>query len=90
MSILLRQRTDSSGGEQTVGRESVATSGVAQLDGVDKSITLPVPMKFRVLPVFLLLAAGLFLLQSANAAVVFRPGEKAKYVAPGEQERNGK
>jgi outer membrane protein assembly factor BamD len=63
--------------------------GAAQLDGVDKSITLPVPMKFRVLPVFLLLAAGLFLLQSANAAVVFRPGEKAKYVAPGEEELNG-
>src|SRR5216117_1641243 len=46
-------------------------------------------MKFRVLPVCLLLVAGLFLLQTANAAVVFRPGEKAKYVAPGEEELNG-
>ena len=64
-------------------------SCAAQLDGVDKSITLPVPMKFRVLPVCLLLPLGLFLIQSTDAAVVFRPGEKAKYVAPGEEELNG-
>jgi outer membrane protein assembly factor BamD len=46
-------------------------------------------MRFRVLPLFLLLALGLFLIQSADPAVVFRPGEKAKYVAPGEEELNG-
>jgi len=46
-------------------------------------------MKFRVLPVFLLVPLGLFLVQSTDAAVVFRPGEKAKYVAPGEEELNG-
>src|SRR5213082_1450796 len=46
-------------------------------------------MKFRVLRWFLLLALGLFLIQSTDAAVVFRPGEKAKYVAPGEEELNG-
>jgi len=46
-------------------------------------------MKFRVLPLFFLLALGLFLPQSSDAAVVFRPGEKAKYVAPGEEELNG-
>src|SRR5437879_7315322 len=46
-------------------------------------------MKFRVLPVCLLLPLGLFLIQSTDAAVVFRPGEKAKYVAPGEEELNG-
>ncbi|HET9856217.1 MAG TPA: outer membrane protein assembly factor BamD [Chthoniobacterales bacterium] len=74
---------------QFVGRESVAVSGVAQLDGEDKSITLPVPMKFRVLPLCFLLALGLFLAQSSDAAVVFRPGEKAKYVAPGEEQLNG-
>src|SRR5437764_15043755 len=56
---------------------------------MDQSITLPVPMKFRVFPVFSLLVAALFLLQPANAAVVFRPGEKAKYVPPGEEELNG-
>ena len=46
-------------------------------------------MKFRVLPFFLLLALGLFLTDATDAAVVFRPGEKAKYVAPGEEELNG-
>ena len=62
---------------------------LAQLDGGDKSITLPVPMKFRILPLFFVPALGLFLLPSSDAAVVFRPGEKAKYVAPGEEELNG-
>src|SRR5437763_6133714 len=62
---------------------------VAQLDGGDKSITMPVPMKFRVLPWLLLLALGLFLTQTTDGAVVFRPGEKAKYVPPGEEELNG-
>ncbi|HXP35940.1 MAG TPA: outer membrane protein assembly factor BamD [Chthoniobacterales bacterium] len=46
-------------------------------------------MKFRVLPLFFLLAPRLFLIQATDAAVVFRPGEKAKYVAPGEEELNG-
>src|SRR5213595_4009437 len=46
-------------------------------------------MKFRVLPWFLLLALGLFLIQTTDGAVVFRPGEKAKYVPPGEEELNG-
>jgi outer membrane protein assembly factor BamD len=52
-----------------------------------KSITLPIPMKFRVLPLFVLLACGGLI--TANAAVVFRPGEKAKYVPPGEEELSG-
>jgi outer membrane protein assembly factor BamD len=52
-----------------------------------KSITLPIPMKFRVLPLSLLLACGVFF--AASAAVVFRPGEKAKYVPPGEEELSG-
>ncbi len=52
-----------------------------------KSITLPIPMKFRVLPLVVLLACSALL--AANAAVVFRPGEKAKYVPPGEEELSG-
>src|ERR1700736_5482230 len=44
-------------------------------------------MRFRVLPLFLLLVCGVFF--AANAAVVFRPGEKAKYVPPGEEELSG-
>jgi len=46
-------------------------------------------MKFRFLPLFFLVALSLFFIRSADAAVVFRPGEKAKYVAPGEEELNG-
>jgi outer membrane protein assembly factor BamD len=46
-------------------------------------------MKCRVLPWFLPLALGLFLIQTTDGAVVFRPGEKAKYVPPGEEELNG-
>jgi outer membrane protein assembly factor BamD len=46
-------------------------------------------MKIRVLPLLFALALSLFLVQSGDAAVVFRPGEKAKYVAPGEEELNG-
>src|SRR5437870_2136877 len=46
-------------------------------------------MKFRVLPWFMLLALGLFLIQTTDGAVVFRRGEKAKYVPPGEEELNG-
>jgi outer membrane protein assembly factor BamD len=44
-------------------------------------------MKFRVLPLFLLVACGVFFV--ADAAVVFRPGGKAKYVPPGEEELSG-
>src|SRR5437660_1220370 len=44
-------------------------------------------MKFRVLPLFFALALSLFV--AADGAVVFRPGEKAKYVPPGEEELNG-
>src|SRR5436853_7923510 len=69
--------------------ENSAVSPVAQLDGVDKSTTLPVPMKSRVFPAFFLLMLGLFLPRASDAAVVFRPGEKAKYVAPGEEELSG-
>ena len=44
-------------------------------------------MRFRGLPLFLLLACCAFF--AANAAVVFRPGEKAKYIPPGEEELSG-
>ena len=46
-------------------------------------------MTFRVLPVLLCLSLGLVSIRSINAAVVFRPGEKTKYVPPGEEEFNG-
>ncbi|HME87578.1 MAG TPA: outer membrane protein assembly factor BamD [Chthoniobacterales bacterium] len=46
-------------------------------------------MRFRVLPLFFPIALGLLLAPLGNGAVVFRPGEKAKYVPPGEEELNG-
>src|SRR5437868_5974046 len=60
-----------------------------QLDGATKSITLPIPMKFRVLPAVLAVSFAAFVVHSTKAAVVFRPGEKAKYVAPGEEQLHG-
>jgi outer membrane protein assembly factor BamD len=44
-------------------------------------------MKARIFALCLALASSVFFV--ANAAVVFRPGEKAKYVPPGEEELNG-
>jgi outer membrane protein assembly factor BamD len=68
-------------------RDRALVCSLAQLDAAAKSITLPIPMKIRVLPLFALLTWSVFL--STNAAVVFRPGEKAKYVPPGEEELSG-
>ena len=39
--------------------------------------------------IFCISLAGLLLTALADASVVFKPGEKAKYVAPGEEEING-
>src|SRR5689334_15133973 len=44
-------------------------------------------MKLRVLPLVVALFCGLFF--AADGAVVFRPGEKAKYVPPGEEQLSG-
>ena len=46
-------------------------------------------MRFRFHSILLLLAAGLSFAQIASAAVVFKPGEKAKYVSPGDEEISG-
>jgi outer membrane protein assembly factor BamD len=61
----------------------------AQLDGAENFITLRSPMKLRILASFFCLTLGLFFSQWSGAAVVFKPGEKAKYVPPGEEEMNG-
>ena len=44
-------------------------------------------MKLRVLPLILAVGCGVYF--AADAAVVFRPGEKAKYVPPGEEQLSG-
>ncbi|MDQ2659505.1 MAG: hypothetical protein M3Y03_03715, partial [Verrucomicrobiota bacterium] len=46
-------------------------------------------MRYRFHLLILLLAATVSLPSSGDAAVVFRPGEKAKYVGPGEEEISG-
>jgi outer membrane protein assembly factor BamD len=46
-------------------------------------------MKFRALPLLIFIAVGLLFSERGTAAVVFKPGEKAKYVPPGEEELNG-
>ena len=44
---------------------------------------------YRPLYTLVLVASGFAFVELAEAAVVFRPGEKAKYVAPGEEEMSG-
>src|SRR5260370_31447927 len=46
-------------------------------------------MDFRILTVFFVVIAGLTFPELSSASVIFKPGEKAKYVAPGEEEMNG-
>lgn len=61
----------------------------AQLDGAEKSITLRNPMKSRATFVLLLAAFSVAFTQVAGASVIFRPKEKAKFVAPGDEEISG-
>ena len=46
-------------------------------------------MKFRIFALVLSLALTAVYLPVARGAVVFRPGEKAKYIAPGEEQLSG-
>ena len=46
-------------------------------------------MDFRIRTLFFLAIAGLTFPELGPASVIFKPGEKAKYVAPGEEEING-
>src|SRR2546423_7486584 len=46
-------------------------------------------MKFVVRVVLIFTAAAFLLSESSMASVVFQPGKKAKYVAPGEEEISG-
>ena len=46
-------------------------------------------MDFRVRTFFFVVMAGLAYPELSTASVIFKPGEKVKYVAPGEEEMNG-
>jgi outer membrane protein assembly factor BamD len=67
----------------------MATVWGAQLDGVCKAIYPENPMKFRFRLFLLLLAGCIAFPERSPAPVVFKPGKKAKYLAPGEEEING-
>jgi outer membrane protein assembly factor BamD len=58
----------------------------AELDGTDKLNTLPHPMNFFVRTILIVTAAALILPESGVASIIFQPGKKAKFVAPGEEE----
>src|SRR5438105_7347092 len=60
-----------------------------QLDGMDNLTSLRHLMHFAIRAVLLFAAAILVLPEPGVAAVVFQPGEKAKFVAPGEEEISG-
>lgn len=61
----------------------------AQLDGDEKSITLRNPMKSRVSFIILLAAFSVAFCEVSTASVIFRPKEKVKYIAPGDEEISG-
>ena len=46
-------------------------------------------MDFRVCTLFVLVSAALAFPEIGTASVIFKPGQKAKYVAPGEEEMSG-
>src|SRR3954463_5318172 len=46
-------------------------------------------MQFVIRAILVLTAAALLLPQSSNASVIFKPGQKPEYVAPGEEEMSG-
>jgi hypothetical protein len=64
-------------------------AGAAQLDGDDNCFTLRDPMILHCKTLVLGLCLSLLLALPSPAAVIFKPGEKAKYVAPGEEEISG-
>src|SRR5467141_567117 len=51
-----------------------------------RQLPCDVPMRIRL---FIFALSALFLASGGRASVIFRPGEKVKYVAPGEEEING-
>jgi outer membrane protein assembly factor BamD len=75
--------------DEDISHRGSRISGPVQLDWAGKLTTLRNAMKlsFRILflPLLLCLAASL----PTRAAVVFKPGEKARYKAPGEEEMSG-
>jgi len=74
---------------------NIALSGAApgsatpELDGTENLTTLPHPMNFLIRTVFVFVLVALLFPEAGIASVVFQPGKKAKFVAPGEEEISG-
>src|SRR5213082_305566 len=56
---------------------------------MDNLITLPHPMYFRIRTLVVFIVAVLALPDAGVASVIFQPGKKAKFVAPGDEEISG-
>src|SRR6266702_899186 len=67
----------------------MAGNAAAELDGTDKLTTLRQLMQLVIRPLLVFIAVTLVLPGSGVASVIFQPGKKAKYVAPGEEEISG-
>ena len=76
MAIILRSRGD-------------VQSATPELDGTENLTTLPHLMNFLTRAVLVFVVVALLLPESGVAAVVFQPGKKAEFVAPGEEEISG-
>src|SRR5438445_4275402 len=61
----------------------------AELDGTYKLTTLRQLMQSVIRPLLVFIAVTMVLPGSGVASVVFQPGKKAKYMAPGEEEISG-
>jgi outer membrane protein assembly factor BamD len=59
------------------------------LDAFAIASTVNSPMDFTFRPLFVACVLSAFMSAPLDAAVIFKPGEKAKYVAPGEEEISG-
>jgi outer membrane protein assembly factor BamD len=72
-----------------IGAPAARTCRRDELDGTDKSITLPHPMHFVTRTLLVFVAATFVFADSVAAAIVFKPGKKPDFVMPGEEEISG-
>jgi outer membrane protein assembly factor BamD len=72
-----------------IGTPRYAHISPDELDGTDKLITLPHPMHFVIRSLLVVVAAAFVFPESVAASIVFKPGKKPEYVAPGEEEISG-
>jgi outer membrane protein assembly factor BamD len=75
-------------GDQYCALEELG-SATPELDGTENLTTLPHPMNFLIRAVFVFVVVTLVLPEPGVASVIFQPGKKAKYVAPGDEEISG-